>query len=98
VNIAQYFFQKVAILVQSAHFIRSNTSGNSAKILPVSVLRVPNTGKPISVLPVLETLLSMRQYQGVTSSSRSSKVNVVVVERQVLQTLRFEGFLKNNPS
>jgi hypothetical protein len=24
--------------------------------LPVSVLRVPNTGKPVSVLPVLETL------------------------------------------
>jgi hypothetical protein len=42
-------------LVKSAHFIRSNT-GNTVKILPVSVLRVPNTGKPVSVLPVLETL------------------------------------------
>jgi hypothetical protein len=50
VNIAQYIFQKVVILVKSARFIRSNTG----KILPV--YKVPNTGKPVSVLPVLETL------------------------------------------
>jgi hypothetical protein len=34
VNIAQYIFQKVVILVKSAHFIRSNT-GITGKILPV---------------------------------------------------------------
>jgi hypothetical protein len=40
VNIAQYIFQKVVILVKSAHFIRSNTG---------------NTGKFCRYLPVLKS-------------------------------------------
>jgi hypothetical protein len=50
-NIAQFFFKSYVILVKSAHFRRSQYG-------IVIGIGFPNTGKPVSVKPVLETLVT----------------------------------------